>query len=247
MHSAIHLLDACRRVGVLSVPVPSIGRVTCRTCRGPTPVGLARCYQCELARRQAGGLLADAVAPIGYAVRGGRLAGDLWRYKSDRPDAAESAARLRAMLAGYLVDHGRSVWRAAGMAAAPAAVRRAGRPRPPGPAPAAGIGPVVRRRSAGGSRGGARAGGPPARRRPRLAPRRRARGRRRRAGGRRHLGVGRQRAVGLRRAEAGRGPTRRHHRHRPARQPRRPAGSRVRRRAAPTRCRAPADPARPRD
>jgi hypothetical protein len=108
--------------------------VTCRTCRGPTPVGLARCYQCDLARSQAGELLADAVAPIAYAVRGGQLAGDLWRYKSDRAGAAESAARLRAMLVAYLADHGESVWRAAGMAAPPAAaaVVPTGRGRPGG-------------------------------------------------------------------------------------------------------------------
>jgi orotate phosphoribosyltransferase-like protein len=74
------------------------------------------------------------VAPIAYAVRGGQLAVDLWRYKSDRADAAESAARLRAMLAAYLADHGESVWRAARMAAAPvaAAVVPSGRGRPSG-------------------------------------------------------------------------------------------------------------------
>ena len=118
----------------MSVVVPSIRGVICRTCRGPTPVGLARCYQCDLARRQAGGLLADAVAPIAYAVRGGPLAGDLWRYKSDRAGAAESAARLREMLAGYLRDHGGSVWTAAGMAGAPqlAAVVPSGQGRPGG-------------------------------------------------------------------------------------------------------------------
>jgi hypothetical protein len=113
------------------VVVLSIRSVTCRTCRGPAPAGLARCYQCDLALTQAGELLADAVAPIAYAVRGGPLAGDLWRYKSDRADAAESAARLRAMLAGYLSDHGESVWRAAGMPAVPgvAAVVPSGRGR----------------------------------------------------------------------------------------------------------------------
>jgi hypothetical protein len=108
--------------------------VTCRTCRGPTPVGLARCYQCDLARSQAGELLADVVAPIAYAVRGGQLASDLWRYKSDRADAAESASRLRAMLGAYLVGHEESVWRAAGFPAGPAAaaVVPSGRGRPGG-------------------------------------------------------------------------------------------------------------------
>ena len=119
---------------VLSVPVPSIGGVTCRTCRGPTPVGLARCYQCDLARRQAGELLADAVAPIGYAVRGGPLAEDLWRYKSDGAGAAESGLRLREMLAAYLRDDGESLWTTAGMATGPrvAAVVPSGRGRPGG-------------------------------------------------------------------------------------------------------------------
>jgi len=116
------------------VLVPSIGRVTCRTCRGPAPAGLARCYQCDLARRQAGELLADAVAPIAYAVRGGQLASDLWRYKADHPAAAASGARLRGMLAAYLRDHGQSLWAAAGMPAAPgiAAVVPGGRGRPGG-------------------------------------------------------------------------------------------------------------------
>jgi phosphoribosylpyrophosphate synthetase len=72
-----------------------------------------------------GGLLADAVAPVGYAVRGGELAGDLRRYKSEHATVTEAmaaAARLRARLAGFLAAHGESVWAAAGMAGAPAAV-----------------------------------------------------------------------------------------------------------------------------
>jgi hypothetical protein len=118
----------------LSVAVLSIGCVFCRTCRGPAKDGFARCYQCDLASSQVGGLLADAVAPIGYAVRGGRLAGDLWRYKSDCVDAGPSAARLRDTLAAYLGDHGESVWRAAGMADGPrsVAVVPSGRGRPGG-------------------------------------------------------------------------------------------------------------------
>ena len=97
----------------------------CRTCRGPAGAGFDRCYQCELALSEAGGLLADAVAPAGYAVRGGPLAEDLRRYKSDRAAAAEVAAataRLRELLAGFLADRGPSVWAAAGMAAGPTAV-----------------------------------------------------------------------------------------------------------------------------
>jgi adenine/guanine phosphoribosyltransferase-like PRPP-binding protein len=104
----------------------------CRTCRGPAPDGFARCYQCDLAAGQAGELLADAVEPLGYAVRGGALARDLWRYKSDHAGAAESAARLREMLAAFLRDRADEVWAAAGMPAGPAmaAVVPTGQGRP---------------------------------------------------------------------------------------------------------------------
>jgi hypothetical protein len=98
--------------------------VSCRTCRGPAEARFARCYQCDLALSQAGGLLADAVAPIGFAVRGGPLAGDLRRYKSDRADVSErgrSQVRLRESLATFLRDEGDALWRAAGMSAGPSA------------------------------------------------------------------------------------------------------------------------------
>jgi hypothetical protein len=98
--------------------------VFCRTCRGPAATGFARCYQCELALSEAGGLLADVVAPVGYAVRGGALAEDLRRYKSDRVDPAESAAaagRLGRRLAAFLDEYGARVWAAAGMPGGPAA------------------------------------------------------------------------------------------------------------------------------
>jgi hypothetical protein len=98
--------------------------VFCRTCRGPAGAGFARCYQCELALSQVGGLLADAVAPIRYAVRGGPLAEDLRRYKSDGAAAtagAAAAARLRELLTAFLARRGPLVWAAAGMAAGPTA------------------------------------------------------------------------------------------------------------------------------
>jgi hypothetical protein len=106
-------------------------------------MGFARCYQCELALSQVGGLLADAVAPIGYAVRGGPLAEDLRRYKSDRVAAAEAtaaAARLRELLAAFLAGRGHPVWAAAGMTAGPTAVAvvPSGQGRP-GPHPLAGV------------------------------------------------------------------------------------------------------------
>lgn len=126
-----------RLSSVLSVPVLTIAGVdlpdrgtratcgaradcpTCRTCRGPVQAGYARCYQCDLASRLAGGLLADAVVPIGYAVKGGELARDLRLYKSGRAGSAAARERLRQMLAGFLRDHGPCVWGAAGMTGAP--------------------------------------------------------------------------------------------------------------------------------
>jgi hypothetical protein len=112
----------------------------CRTCRGPVQAGFARCYQCDLAHARCGGLLADVVAPVAYAVKGGRLAGDLWRYKSGAAGATEAGARLTAMLARFLRERSDQVWRAAGMAAGPelAAVVPSGQGRP-GAHPLAGI------------------------------------------------------------------------------------------------------------
>jgi hypothetical protein len=112
----------------------------CRTCRGPVQAGFARCYQCDLAHARCAGLLADAVAPVAYAVKGGRLAGDLWRYKSGAAGATEAGARLTAMLARFLREHSDQVWRAAGMAVGPelAAIVPSGQGRP-GPHPLLGI------------------------------------------------------------------------------------------------------------
>jgi hypothetical protein len=94
----------------------------CRTCRGPVRPGYAQCYQCDLAARTAPGLLADVVAPIAYAVKGGELARDLRWYKSARADVAEPRERLAGMLARFLRSHGEEVWRAAGMTGPPGAV-----------------------------------------------------------------------------------------------------------------------------
>jgi hypothetical protein len=97
----------------------------CRTCRGPVQHGFARCYQCELAYSDAAPLLADVVVPLGYAIKGGQLAGDLRRYKSERDvagTAGEAGERLRSTLLTFLRDHGACVWLAAGMPGAPGAV-----------------------------------------------------------------------------------------------------------------------------
>jgi hypothetical protein len=89
----------------------------CAVCRGPVRPGFARCYQCGRHGRYGPGLLADAVVPISYAVKGTDLAADLWRYKSWRTPSVPARAGLLALLLTFLHDHGPCVWRQAGMTA----------------------------------------------------------------------------------------------------------------------------------
>lgn len=59
-------------------------------------------------------MLADAVVPVSYAVSGTGFARKLWVYKSDAPGREEARVALRALLLGFLRDHGQCVWSAAG-------------------------------------------------------------------------------------------------------------------------------------
>jgi hypothetical protein len=104
---------------------PPAGQASCVVCRGPVRPGYARCYQCGLHRRwvttsrAAAGpgrdLLADAVVPICYAVKGTDYAAALWRYKSWPAPSASARTVLLALLLAFLNDHGGCVWRCAGM------------------------------------------------------------------------------------------------------------------------------------
>ena len=98
-------------------PVSSPGPAICVVCRGPVRPGFARCYQCGRHELLGHGLLADAVVPISYAVKGTAFAADLWRYKSWRAPSAAARASLLALLLAFLHDHGACVWRHAGMPA----------------------------------------------------------------------------------------------------------------------------------
>jgi hypothetical protein len=103
----------------------------CRACTGPVRPGYTRCFQCELHAQSAPGLLADTVAPVAYAAKGSQLAQDLWRYKSDCPGSQPARAHLLSLLLVFLHDHGRRVWREAGMARpSHACVVPSGRGRP---------------------------------------------------------------------------------------------------------------------
>ena len=78
-------------------------------------------------------MLADVVAPVAYAPKGGCLARNLWLYKSARPGARQASTTLRALLLVFLHDHGGLVWQQAGMAAPTHACvvpSRRGRPGP---------------------------------------------------------------------------------------------------------------------
>ena len=111
----------------------------CDVCRGPVRPGYARCYQCGQHDQFGQGLLADAVVPISYAVKGTAFADDLWRYKSGLgpgppdPSIRRARASILALLVIFLADHGGCVWRHAAM---PPPVRLAvvptgyGRPEP---------------------------------------------------------------------------------------------------------------------
>jgi hypothetical protein len=87
----------------------------CMVCRGPVRPGFARCYQCDRHDLHGHGLLADAVVPISYAVRGTAFAGELWRYKSWPNPAVPARTSVLALLLVFLADHGACVWQQAAM------------------------------------------------------------------------------------------------------------------------------------
>jgi hypothetical protein len=105
----------------------------CEVCRGPVRPGFARCYQCHRHALLGSALLADAVVPISYAIKGTPFADDLWRYKSapvpptSSPAPApapapalvatptSARASLLALMLAFLTDHGPCVWQRAGM------------------------------------------------------------------------------------------------------------------------------------
>jgi hypothetical protein len=69
----------------LYLPAPRLAgspAADCEVCRGPVRPGFARCYQCDRHALLGAALLADAVVPISYAIKGTPFADHLWRYKS---------------------------------------------------------------------------------------------------------------------------------------------------------------------
>jgi hypothetical protein len=97
-----------RRLPGLCQPLPD----SCVVCRGPAGAGYARCVQCDRHAALGGRLIADAVVPVSYAVRGSALTGCLWRYKLETGAAAAAGTSLLALLLVFLHDHGGCVGRA---------------------------------------------------------------------------------------------------------------------------------------
>jgi hypothetical protein len=100
-------------------PHPSAPPGPCRTCRGPTRPGQARCFQCALHEEAASGWLADVVAPVAYAPKGSAHARRLWVYKSALPQAGAARRELAGELLAFLREHGPCLWRQAGWPAGP--------------------------------------------------------------------------------------------------------------------------------
>jgi hypothetical protein len=100
-------------------PAPGDGQrqavATCVVCRGPAGRGFARCYQCGRHDLLGRGLLADAVVPVCYAVKGTAFAACLWRYKSRLAPSPRARTLMLALLLAFLHDHGPCLWRHAGM------------------------------------------------------------------------------------------------------------------------------------
>ena len=96
-------------------PPQAAGAGCCTVCRGAAQPGYARCYQCGAHRDGAPGMLADAVVPISYAVKGEGHAARLRLYKTDTPGAAAAGASLRALMLVFLHDHAPCIWRYAAM------------------------------------------------------------------------------------------------------------------------------------
>src|SRR5689334_14224129 len=91
--------ETLRRRSRVYPPEPPGRPGVCAVCRGPAGPGYTRCYQCARHEVLGPDLLADAVVPISYAVKGTAFAADLWRYKAGGGPWTEPAAARTSLLA----------------------------------------------------------------------------------------------------------------------------------------------------
>ncbi len=104
---------AAIQAGWLRPPLPP-GPGVCAVCRGPARADYLRCFHCGLHAQSAPGLLADAIVPVSYAIKGDKHAHALWLYKSARTGAVPAQAALASLLLVFLRDHCSCAWRMAG-------------------------------------------------------------------------------------------------------------------------------------
>ena len=103
---------AARYAGELWPPQPGLDAALCAAGGQP---GYPRCYQCRRHLDGAPGMLADAVVPISYALKGGTHATSLRLYKSESPGAAAAGGRCGPLALVFLRDHAACIWRQAAM------------------------------------------------------------------------------------------------------------------------------------
>lgn len=82
-------------------------------CRGPVGDTYTYCYRCSQHRAASGGRVADAVVPIGYAIKGEQHYQNLIAYKANNP-AVGAQSRLRDLTLLFLHDHWRCLESEAG-------------------------------------------------------------------------------------------------------------------------------------
>jgi hypothetical protein len=118
----------------------------CEVCRGPVRPGFARCYQCDQHTLRAPALLADAVVPISYAIKGTPFATALWRYKSEPMPSAPARTPTPAPARTPAPAPARTPAPSPARTPTPAPAPAPALPRSPTPAPplsAAGAAPVL--------------------------------------------------------------------------------------------------------
>jgi predicted amidophosphoribosyltransferase len=93
-------------------PLPP-GPGVCSVCRGPVEAAYRRCWVCNQHISIPGSLLADAVVPVAYGIKGEQHYQNLVAYKAKHP-AAVAQTRLRDLALVFLREHWRCLSAAAG-------------------------------------------------------------------------------------------------------------------------------------
>lgn len=113
MTSGPRLAPASRsRATTFVNPLPP-GPGVCSVCRGPVEGPYSRCWVCNRHLATPGSLLANAVIPIAYGIKGEQHYQNLVAYKARHP-AAGAQTRLRDLALVFLREHWRCLTATAG-------------------------------------------------------------------------------------------------------------------------------------